>query len=718
MEARQPSLVAGRSRRARSTIATVTALVALAATPSAWACGGCFSPQLGGGPQTVQQSQERVLFAHDPATNTTTVWVEVRYSGAAASFGWILPLPKVPKVSVGTSLLFDRLDAQLRRRFVRTQRAAENCRDPRIGCGPKPASAGMDAFTHADASSGDDTSPGPWQPQPPKEVEVLEESTTGPYDYLVLKATDAQPLYDWLQQKGYQSPPAAVPIFADHIAKGDVFVAVKLSNGNGIDRIRPIALAMQDADPCVPLRLTSIAAKDDMEIAVTLAGPGRAVPKNHLHVVPNLLRMNLGSVGPAPRPNNYDGVVAAAIDAAGGHAFVTESAGKLDAAAVLPKSLLDVKELAGLTTMLKLLRFIHEHSSAEWRHPDVIAALYVHGKMSAGLAPWMPTSPEAALSIVRWCGDQWANFGWAPSGVQKSCKLEGASASLDLDELAARPVDGAALAAGFEAEIVTPMQTLVDTMAAASRTTRLVMRISPSEMDRDPIFGFAPELPDVEAALTFEVGQVCPNGWLPASHVRLGVAGLPGWLIQGTSIWNNASDPRFKTAPVAAQIEVLEESGKVIPVAAADVDLVDTAIASAIPGAVSLPQTLVLQPVTTWEPPDSDPIATTVGPWPRPYDCWPKPGWVDGQVPPDGSALPPVADLDGAAWPDGAPDGTSDGTSAGTSGGTSGSGGGCSASPSRAADDGPALAAVLGLIALLGGWIAARRRSGRGALRP
>ncbi len=137
----------------------------------------------------------------------------------------------------------------------------------------------------------------------------------------MVKGSAAKPLLNWLDEQGYATPKAAIPVVDSHIAKGDVFVAIKLSNGEGVNQIKPIVLQMHDAEPCVPLRLTSIAAAEDMTVVVTIAGPGRAIPKNHLHVRINPMRLNLFKGA-----NNYPQVLSAAIDEAAGRAFVTEYA--------------------------------------------------------------------------------------------------------------------------------------------------------------------------------------------------------------------------------------------------------------------------------------------------------------------------------------------------------------------------------------------------------
>ncbi|MBI5609890.1 MAG: DUF2330 domain-containing protein, partial [Deltaproteobacteria bacterium] len=129
-------------QRATASAAVLSTYLALF-SPDAWACGACFgppAPPVPGDPTfkpTVVQDAERVLFVRDEATKTSHVWVEVRYTGDAKDFGWVLPVPKLPKISVGTVLLFDRLDAEMHARYFLLDKGNENCSNPSIGCEPK-----------------------------------------------------------------------------------------------------------------------------------------------------------------------------------------------------------------------------------------------------------------------------------------------------------------------------------------------------------------------------------------------------------------------------------------------------------------------------------------------------------------------------------------------------------------------------------------------------
>ena len=216
----------------------------------------------------------------------------------------------------------------------------------------------------------------------------------------------------WLNKNGYQIPDKSVPIVNAHVEKGDVFLALKLLNGKGIEAIRPIRLKVKNADPCVPLRLTSIAASEDMSVVVTVAGPGRAVPKNGLHVVVNPLRLNWFAGA-----SNYPQVLAAAIDEAGGHAFSAEAAGDpkilLDANFVPAK--LDGVIFKGLGNVADLAKALTSAGV-----PVIPELVQVLPKASPELVKAFPgVAPEVLWQQLGACGGLWT------SSPNASCPIGG-----------------------------------------------------------------------------------------------------------------------------------------------------------------------------------------------------------------------------------------------------------------------------------------------------
>ena len=452
--------------------------IALLQPVPAHACGACVSavpppPPGQQNNQYVAQDAERVLFLRNETIQQTTVWVEVRYSGAASDFGWVLPLPKQPKVGVGSRLLFDRLDKATAPVFETTYAGTENCHNPQDGCVQFPRS-----FADA-AMSSEIQSPGPDESDAAggatnADVTVLDAGATGPYDYVVLVATTVDPLHKWLNDHGYKTPDKAKPILQSHIAKGDVFVAIKLSNGAGIDQIRPIVLAMDNAEPCVPLRLTSIAAAEEMTVVVTVAGKGRAIPKNALHVQVNPMRLNWYAGA-----SNDAQVVSAALDEAAGNGFVTEFSnppqGIIDPL-FSPNGIIDPLFLPqtqtglGLVTTLKTLGVWAESTpgGAETELADDIEALTLFGKLHGLTA-------GQAFAVLAYCGGATSGVDWQSQGCTTT--VNGKQLKLDAKE-AATPVDGKALLASAKDHFFQPLtgwhdgQLPPDAKQADSGTTR------------------------------------------------------------------------------------------------------------------------------------------------------------------------------------------------------------------------------------------------------
>ncbi len=98
------------------------------------ACG-CFAP-----PSTLEnvvQAGERILFA--VRNGTVIAHVQIQYAGQAQNFGWLLPLPSVPTLKLGTDELF----TELNRTTVPTYSATtvfacarQASASPLFGCSP------------------------------------------------------------------------------------------------------------------------------------------------------------------------------------------------------------------------------------------------------------------------------------------------------------------------------------------------------------------------------------------------------------------------------------------------------------------------------------------------------------------------------------------------------------------------------------------------------
>ena len=85
---------------AKLLLATFCSLVL--SIPTARACGGFFCTTV-----PMNQVAETILFIQGEGRVTTHV--QIQYSGAAADFAWILPVPAVPELAVSHNQIFTQL---------------------------------------------------------------------------------------------------------------------------------------------------------------------------------------------------------------------------------------------------------------------------------------------------------------------------------------------------------------------------------------------------------------------------------------------------------------------------------------------------------------------------------------------------------------------------------------------------------------------------------
>ena len=279
-------------------VATGLAALALFTPQRAEACGGLFCD--GGDPMPIDQAEEQVLFIRDG--DITETHIRVIYEGEAENFAWGIPLSSdnTPEFSVGSDAFFGRLLADSQPRYNLTNIGGdEECN----GWGTAGESGG-DATTGGGFVNLDAGGPG---------VEI--QGTVGSFEFAVLSGGTVEGLMQWLTDNGYQQDPAAEPILEAYLNEGAKFAAVKLSADADNDAIHPIVIRYQGQGPCVPIRLTAIAAEDDMGIRLFALDSERLVPQNYEHVFPNLLRLEDWSW------DNYKELVTMAVDEAGGRAL-------------------------------------------------------------------------------------------------------------------------------------------------------------------------------------------------------------------------------------------------------------------------------------------------------------------------------------------------------------------------------------------------------------
>lgn len=297
--------------RSALTIAGLT--VGLLVPQAALACGGFFC---GGTP--IDQTGEDILFAVDGRNIETHV--RISYTGDAEAFSWVVPVPGVPELDVGSDALFDTLAATTAPAFM-LEVGDHTCSGPYTY-------SGWGDDEDFDSANGD---PSPTSDGEGPGVVVLAEQQVGAYEAVVLGATDSRALLDWLNCNGYRIAESALPRIDAYLAENQNFLGLKLANGYGAGDLAPIVMRYVAPRPVIPLVLTAVATQPNLRIRSYFLGDSRAVPYNFDHVWVNDARINWtqGSwwAGPWNNQGEYDALVGRAVDEAGGNAFVTDYAG-------------------------------------------------------------------------------------------------------------------------------------------------------------------------------------------------------------------------------------------------------------------------------------------------------------------------------------------------------------------------------------------------------
>ena len=152
------------------------------------------------------------------------------------------------------------------------------------------------------------------------------------------------------------------------------FVAVKLLSGQSTGAIQPVVLKFAGEVPCVPLKLTAIAAQVDLPVNLYVLGDSRAVPSNYFEITLNQAKIDWFGSG-----SNYTTMVGEAANEAGGNAFIAEYAGtaRVMDASLWPNPLINLPMLQAATTPPAFLQQVHRAEPADLR-PDAAAAAPVH----------------------------------------------------------------------------------------------------------------------------------------------------------------------------------------------------------------------------------------------------------------------------------------------------------------------------------------------------
>ena len=429
----------------------------LAWSSPASACGGFFCSQQ----QPVNQAAERIIFS-DNGDGTITAVIQILYQGPSENFSWLLPISTVPQgdqLGVASDVAFTRLQFATNPQFNLTQTVEGECRserptrgvtaedDVREDCSDNPLLAGC-PLPETDING----SP----------INVEASGVVGAFDYSVISVDPAEadpvaPALEWLGENGYDVTPDGARLMAPYLADGMYLLALRLTKGSDTGSIRPIKITYAASAPMIPIKLTAVAANQDMGVMTWALSSARAVPMNY-----NALELNEARINWFNAASNYEQVVTEAADEAGGKGFVTEFAG--------PSSLLsDVVWQQGEESDWQSVK-----NGTYFSFDELFNALFQRYQTWSGF--WDAVRRSVTLAD----GLSFDDFRRCPGCYSATVTFS-----------------PTALLAAIEADVIEPLRGVQAMIDRAPYTTRLYSTLSAAEMTIDPVFVFNPELPEV-----------------------------------------------------------------------------------------------------------------------------------------------------------------------------------------------------------------------------
>lgn len=171
-------------------------------------------------------SGEQVVIVWDPATKTQHFVRQATFTTKAKDFGFIVPTPSKPELSVADTAVFASLAAYVERKKAE-QKAWK--------LGEAKATQGVTGS-----------------------IEILDTKQVGDYLATVVKASDASALNAWLKRNGFVSRPAMEQWLDHYIRQEWVFTALKYNGGEATEtKTQAVRLSFKTDKPHYPFKMPS-----------------------------------------------------------------------------------------------------------------------------------------------------------------------------------------------------------------------------------------------------------------------------------------------------------------------------------------------------------------------------------------------------------------------------------------------------------------------------
>jgi hypothetical protein len=229
------------------------------------ACGGCFAP--------VPPSPERAQIVTDHrmvlalSQRQTTLWDQIRYTGAPEDFVWVLPVADAGTLQIGLAdnAFVDAIDTygapfvtadlpECWRRFRLTPRVVDS--GVFVGCGaPSAESGGFGAMPGVDSTR----------------VGRDGDAVVGPYAVNVISTESGGMQLDaWLRAHNYAIPSTTRAAIDYYVNLQFDFIILRLRPGAGIQQMQPVRITTRGYMPMLPLPMISAGIGDKVGLTLSV----------------------------------------------------------------------------------------------------------------------------------------------------------------------------------------------------------------------------------------------------------------------------------------------------------------------------------------------------------------------------------------------------------------------------------------------------------------
>lgn len=221
--------------------------------------------------------------------------IETRFTGAGTNFAWVVPLPSQPIIEAATTGLFPTLQHIFQPQIIHEVvpiylyvlgaagglivfLALHQLKGFWPGVVLCLLLLGLAVFllpALGTAKAGGDGSSN-------AAVTVLERNVIGVYETTTIAAREPNALVAWLQEHGFVIHSNALPVVADYVKDGWVFVATKLQRAvaePGTSTSHPLSFTFRTDQPVYPMRLTGVD-NGTLDVELYVFGGRRAEAKH------------------------------------------------------------------------------------------------------------------------------------------------------------------------------------------------------------------------------------------------------------------------------------------------------------------------------------------------------------------------------------------------------------------------------------------------------